>query len=78
MDLPDDETGQTVIERLAHPTTKIVSLTITEKGYCLDHKFNLDLTNSDIKHDLARPDERSHRFLRSKYIYLQFNSSWRA
>eukprot|EP00966_Prymnesium_polylepis_P142613 3292785-Prymnesium_polylepis.1 len=33
------------VERLADPAVKIVSLTITEKGYCLGVDFHLDLTN---------------------------------
>ncbi len=42
--------------RLAAPATRIVSLTITEKGYC--HKpatGQLDLGHPDIVHDLAHP-----------------------
>ncbi len=38
---------------------KIVSLTITEKGYCFDNNMNLDLNNESIKHDLFRMDEIS-------------------
>jgi fructuronate reductase len=41
--------------RLAARDTRIVSLTVTEKGYCLDAKNQLDLTNVDIVHDLANP-----------------------
>ena len=43
---PDDPTGSSVILRLAHPQTRIVSLTVTEKGYCLDVHNNLDLANA--------------------------------
>jgi fructuronate reductase len=39
--------------RLASRDTRIVSLTVTEKGYCLDAKNLLDLANPDIAHDLA-------------------------
>lgn len=42
-----------VLERLKDPLIKILSLTITEKGYCYDHKGDLDLKNEGIKHDLA-------------------------
>src|SRR5690349_8997265 len=41
--------------RLAARDTRIVSLTVTEKGYCLDAKNQLDLGNADIVHDLASP-----------------------
>jgi mannitol-1-phosphate/altronate dehydrogenase len=57
---PEDDTGTTVVERLASPTTKIVSLTITEKGYCLNVDGQLDLGNALIKHDLEHPGERPH------------------
>jgi mannitol-1-phosphate/altronate dehydrogenase len=46
---PDDPTGASVIHRLAHPQTRIVSLTITEKGYCLDVHNHLDLTNALVR-----------------------------
>jgi fructuronate reductase len=39
--------------RLGARDTRIVSLTVTEKGYCLDAKNQLDLANPDIVHDLA-------------------------
>jgi fructuronate reductase len=41
--------------RLAARDTRLVSLTVTEKGYCLDAKNLLDLGNVDIAHDLAHP-----------------------
>jgi fructuronate reductase len=41
--------------RLAARDTRIVSLTVTEKGYCLDAGNQLDLANADIAHDLANP-----------------------
>ena len=45
------------IQKLTEPQVKIVSLTITEKGYCLDSQTrSLDLTNGLIKHDLQNPD----------------------
>ena len=45
------------IQKLAEPQVKIVSLTITEKGYCLDPQTrSLDLTNGLIQHDLQNPD----------------------
>ncbi|XGA79939.1 mannitol dehydrogenase family protein [Halomonas sp. CH40] len=51
---PDDP--ETVIERMANPATRIVSLTVTEGGYNfhpVSGEFNLD--NSDIQHDLTNP-----------------------
>lgn len=45
-----------IIEALASPQTAIVSLTITEKGYCTDPSSGqLDLTNPLIQQDLAQP-----------------------
>jgi fructuronate reductase len=41
--------------RLVARDTRIVSMTVTEKGYCLDAKNQLDLGNPDIIHDLAHP-----------------------
>ncbi|MEQ9422792.1 MAG: mannitol dehydrogenase family protein [Cyclobacteriaceae bacterium] len=49
----DDPNG--VIEKLAHPDTKIVSLTITEGGYNIDASGEFDFTNQDIVHDLETP-----------------------
>ncbi|WP_130620656.1 mannitol dehydrogenase family protein [Dyella amyloliquefaciens] len=45
-----------VLARLADPAVKLVTLTITEKGYCLAGQ-DLDLAHPDIEHDLASPDE---------------------
>ncbi len=46
-----------LIETMAAPSTRIVSLTVTEKGYCHDPATGeLDLTHPDIVHDLAHPD----------------------
>ena len=46
-----------VAARLAAATTKIVSLTITEKGYCHDPATGkLNFQHPDIVHDLAHPD----------------------
>jgi fructuronate reductase len=49
-------TPETVIARLSDPKTRVVSLTITEKGYCLDAAGRLDKANPDIQHDLAHPN----------------------
>ncbi|XHA15167.1 mannitol dehydrogenase family protein [Citrobacter farmeri] len=48
----------TIIEKFCEPQVAIVSLTITEKGYCIDPATGtLDLTNPRIIHDLQAPDE---------------------
>jgi len=44
-----------VMNRLSHPDTRILSLTITEKGYCLDGQGNLDFNHPDIQQDIASP-----------------------
>lgn len=46
-----------VIERMAAPTTHIISLTITEKGYCLTPSGELDRARADIVADLKSPDK---------------------
>jgi fructuronate reductase len=46
-----------VMARIADPAIKIVSITVTEKGYCRDPALGrLDAVHPDISHDLARPD----------------------
>lgn len=46
-----------LIARMADPATRIVSLTITEKGYChTPQTGELDTDHPDIVHDLAHPD----------------------
>ena len=51
------ENPDAVVERIAHAHTRIVSLTITEKGYCHDPASGaLLLTHVDIDHDLAQAD----------------------
>lgn len=48
---------QAVIEALAQPDVAIVSMTVTEKGYCYEPASRkLDLTHPDIRHDIAQPD----------------------
>ena len=46
---------QTVLARLTAPDLALVTLTVTEKGYCLAADGTLDLTHPDIRHDLAAP-----------------------
>lgn len=49
---------QLVIDKMAQPDTKIVSLTITEGGYNFNpNTGEFDFKNPDIQHDLAYPEE---------------------
>ncbi|XPF95453.1 mannitol dehydrogenase family protein [Colwellia sp. RE-S-Sl-9] len=58
---PDNK--QTVIDKLAHSETKIVSLTITEGGYNLHPTTGeLDLLNEGIAHDIANPNDPKTAF----------------
>jgi fructuronate reductase len=46
-----------LIARMADPATRIVSLTVTEKGYChTPQTGDLNDTHPDIVHDLENPD----------------------
>lgn len=50
------ENPQAVLDAIAAPDTRIVSLTVTEKGYCHDPATGaLRLDHPDIVHDLANP-----------------------
>ncbi len=52
--VPEDP--QAVLARIASPYTRIVSLTVTEKGYCHDPASGaLNLAHPDIVHDLGQP-----------------------
>ncbi len=51
--------AEAAFARLTSRDTRLVSLTVTEKGYCLDAKNLLDLANADIVHDLANPPIRN-------------------
>ncbi len=51
------EKPQMAIDKMAHPDTKIVSLTITEGGYNFNQTTgDFDFDNSDVQHDLLNPD----------------------
>jgi len=51
------EDPRAVLEAIAHPHTRIVSMTVTEKGYCHDPATRrLRLDHPDIAHDLSAPD----------------------
>lgn len=45
---------QTALDLLSDADTRIISLTITEAGYCLDANHTLNLRHADIAHDLDR------------------------
>jgi len=49
------EQSNEVITRMSAQSTKLVTLTITEKGYCLAADGSLDLHHPDIAHDLLTP-----------------------
>ena len=52
------DTLAAIIEKFCEPQVAIVSLTITEKGYCIDPASGkLDLSQPRIAHDLQYPDE---------------------
>lgn len=46
---------QSLLELIASPKTKIITLTITEKGYGLNAQGELDTDQLDIRHDLEHP-----------------------
>ncbi len=50
------ESPDTVARRLCDPDTSVVTMTVTEKGYCLDGSGDLDLAHPDIAHDLSHPE----------------------
>jgi fructuronate reductase len=49
------ENPAAVLERLLAPTTHLVTITVTEKGYCLAADGSLDLAHPDIQRDLKNP-----------------------
>ncbi|RKF20066.1 fructuronate reductase [Alginatibacterium sediminis] len=49
---------QAIINKMAEPQVAIISMTITEKGYCIESgSGRLDLNNPLVLSDLATPDE---------------------
>ncbi len=54
--LVGSEQRDAVIARIVDPALKLITITVTEKGYCLDKNGVLDFTHADIQHDLAHPD----------------------
>ncbi|MBW8190606.1 fructuronate reductase [Neiella marina] len=52
------DSPQAVLNKLAEPQVAVVSLTITEKGYCADPASgSLDINNPLIAHDLCNEDQ---------------------
>jgi fructuronate reductase len=49
------EAPNAVLDLLASPQVGVVTMTVTEKGYCLDGAGQLDLGHPDIAADLAAP-----------------------
>jgi fructuronate reductase len=49
------ESPAAVTERLADPAVTLITMTVTEKGYCLRPDGGLDLCHPEIAHDLAYP-----------------------
>ena len=49
------EDPETVLEQLCAPRTRVVTMTVTEKGYCLGSDGNLDMAHGDIRRDLRTP-----------------------
>ena len=48
---------QAIIKKIAEPQVAIVSLTVTEKGYCIDPQTHqLDIKNEHVIHDLESED----------------------
>lgn len=55
--LPVEEDNAALIACMADPSIRIVSLTVTEGGYFIAPDGNgLDLTDPNIRHDIAQPD----------------------
>jgi fructuronate reductase len=50
---PEDPAA--VTRRLTTPSTSLVTITVTEKGYCLDGAGELDFSHPDIVHDMSDP-----------------------
>lgn len=54
--LVSNEEPEAVLERLCRPSVRVVSLTVTEKGYCHDPATGeLNEDHPGIRHDLAEP-----------------------
>ena len=52
------DTPKVVVDQMAHPDTKIVSLTITEGGYNFNPATGeFDFENADVQHELQHPND---------------------
>ena len=51
------ESPMTVIDRISLPNIRAVTLTITEKGYCLTSEGQLDFALPGVQQDLAHPTQ---------------------
>jgi fructuronate reductase len=49
------EDPETVLEQLCAPSTSVVTITVTEKGYCLGADGSLDMAHADIRRDIRNP-----------------------
>src|SRR3569832_486073 len=49
------ENPSAVLGQLSAPGTRVVTMTVTEKGYCLGPDGNLDMAHADIRRDLRTP-----------------------
>ncbi len=55
--IPVGEDGRAIVDALDDPAIRIVSLTVTEGGYCIDPATGrFDPEHPEIRHDAARPD----------------------
>jgi fructuronate reductase len=63
--LVGDRDVDAAFSRLGARDTRMVTLTVTEKGYCLDARNELDLANGDIAHDLQNTASANRRAPRS-------------
>ncbi|MEM7067609.1 MAG: mannitol dehydrogenase family protein [Pseudomonadota bacterium] len=61
--LPVEHGNASLIRQMSHPETRIVSLTVTEGGYCLDSvSGKFDASHPDIRHDIGNPDNPNTAF----------------
>jgi fructuronate reductase len=49
------EDPESVLKQLTAPRTRVVTMTVTEKGYCLGADGHLDMAHQDILRDLRSP-----------------------
>lgn len=51
------ENPERVLSRMSAATTRVITITVTEKGYCLDASGSLDPNHPDIQRDLEHPEQ---------------------